>query len=235
MPDPLDLAIADPWGTLRIGVDGPLHPGGRAATEELLDRAGVTGGTRVVDVGCGAGESLGLACERGARVVGLDAAPETPWAVRGDMVHLPFADASVDVVLAECVLCLAPDRHQALGEVRRVLVPGGRFAFSDVVVDTPTTGLPDPVLEMLCLERAHSRAETIRSIEQAGFRVGDVRDHRDDVLAMRDELAAQIDYKPLLAAMGDPGTELLRGVERLETMVETGDVSYLSAIAHRTP
>src|SRR6056297_1694829 len=152
MKEMLETALSNPWGTLRTVLDGPLHPGGREATERLLDRAGVTAGTRLVDVGCGAGESLSLARDRGAAAIGVDRDPGGDGTVRGEMTQLPFRDGSVDVVLAECVMCLASTREQALAETSRVLDSGGRLAVSDIVVDGAVPELPEPMIQALCLQ-----------------------------------------------------------------------------------
>lgn len=227
---PLGAALADPWGALDAVRDGPLHPGGTEATEDLLDRAGVDRETRLLDVGCGAGESVALAERRGARAVGLDRDPRE-GGVRGDLTALPVRDASVDVVLAECVLCLAGDRSRALGEARRVLTSGGRLALSDVVVEGDLPDLPDAVAEALCLTDPRSRAATVADLERAGFAVEDARDHRDDLLAMRDRVAARVDYEGLLTALGAHGERLLAAVEDLEAAVESGHLGYVSLVA----
>ena len=73
--NPLTLALENPWTTLDALLDGPLHPGGAEATATLLDRAGVSDGTRLLDVGCGAGDALTRARNRGATAVGLDRNP----------------------------------------------------------------------------------------------------------------------------------------------------------------
>lgn len=227
----LESAIANPWGALRVVVDGPLHPGGVDATEALLDRAGVGNGMRVLDVGCGAGESVRLARERGATAVGVDADPGSDDAVCAEMAALPVRDDSVDVVLAECVLCLADDRTVALEEIGRVLRPGGRLAVSDVVVDGPLPDLPTAITRALCLEDSLSRDETVEWVEEAGFRVGAVRDHREDLLAMRDEVANTVDYDRLLGALGQRGRRLRDGVREMEAAVEDGRVGYVSLVA----
>lgn len=61
----------------------------------------------------------------------------------GEIEHLPVADASVDVVISNCVLNLSPDKPQVWKEIVRVLKPGGRVAVSDLALVRP---LPDAVL-----------------------------------------------------------------------------------------
>jgi SAM-dependent methyltransferase len=231
----VDAALADPWRTLGALLDGPLHPGGAAATERLLDRAGVDGGTRLLDLGCGAGDALAAARDRGADAVGLDPAPAADRALRGTATALPIRDGAVDVVLAECVLCLT-DLPAALDECRRVLAPGGRLALSDVVVDdaagTPT--LPPALAEALCLTGARSREELTAALEARGFAVDAVSDHHEDLLAMRDRLCDRVDYDALLGVMGERGRELRDEIRAVEDAVESGRVSYVSAVARRS-
>lgn len=91
-------------------------------------------GQAILDAGCGPGGN-GAWLSRHGRVVGLDLAPEalgfvrvrhprtTP--VRGNVTHLPFDEASFDIVLAVTVLCSVPDDASAMGELARVVRPGG--------------------------------------------------------------------------------------------------------------
>jgi arsenite methyltransferase len=229
--NPLGAALENPWTVLDSLLDGPLHPGGHEATARLLDRAGVATGTRLLDVGCGAGDALGQARTRGATAVGLDRRPDAPTrSVRGDLTALPVHSGAVDVVLAECVLCLAPV-EKALAESARVLDSGGRLALSDVVVEDDPPDLPGPVAEALCLTGRPDEAGFVAAVADAGFDVGEVCHHRTDLLAMRDELAASVDYEGLLGALGERGQRLLAAMEALEAAVEDGTVGYVSLVA----
>lgn len=229
--NPIAVAMSDPWGVLHRVLDGPLHPGGTEATERLLDRAGVDGETRVLDVGCGAGESLALARDRGAFTVGIDRQPVSDSAVQGDLQWLPIGDGRVDVVLAECVLCLIPELSRCLAEIRRVLGDGGRLALSDVVVMGPIPALPDYMKEGLCLTTARGRTETLAALEEQGFEVGEIRDHRGELLALRDEVADRVDYESLLTGLGTHAEGVLEGIHALDSAVERGDLGYVSMVA----
>ena len=109
-------------------------------------------GAVVVDIGCGAGMDLLLAAKsvgRRGRAIGVDmteamadnarasarAAELENVDVRlGDAMALPLEDASVDFVISNGVLNLTSDKSVAYGEVFRVLKPGGKFLYADIVV-----------------------------------------------------------------------------------------------------
>ena len=226
----LDAMLANPWATLDAMVEGPLHPGGRDATAELLSRAAVGDGTRLLDVGCGAGDALTVARDRGAEAWGLDRSPGADRAVVGDAASLPLRAESVDVVLAECVLCLT-DFPRAVSEAERVLAPGGRLALSDVVVTDDRPDIPDELARAFCLTGARQRETLLETVEETGLTVEYTRDHREDLLAMRDRVGERVDYEGLLGAMGDRGRELRRGVADLEAAIEDGRVGYVSVVA----
>jgi ubiquinone/menaquinone biosynthesis C-methylase UbiE len=114
---------------------------------DLVQRAALQRGERVLDAACGTGIVARLAAERvGARgaVVGLDLNPGMLAVARAlpppsgaaitwheaSVLAMPFSEATFDVVLCQLGLQFFPDRPQALREMRRVLVPGGRLLLS---------------------------------------------------------------------------------------------------------
>jgi ubiquinone/menaquinone biosynthesis C-methylase UbiE len=106
---------------------------------DLVERAAPMPGERILDIACGTGIVARLAAERigVGQVVGLDlnpgmlavAHPPIEWQ-QGSALELPFRDGSFEVALCQLGLQFFPDRTVALGEMLRVLVPGGRLALS---------------------------------------------------------------------------------------------------------
>jgi SAM-dependent methyltransferase len=89
----------------------------------------------------------------------------------GEIEHLPVADASVDVVISNCVINLSPEKAQVWREIARVLKPGGRVAVSDMALLKP---LPADVLKMVealigCVAGAALMSETGQMVREAGL------------------------------------------------------------------
>jgi SAM-dependent methyltransferase len=108
--------------------------------DALLDAAGVAERTRVIDVCCGPGYVASAAAARGAIATGVDFSPAMLGIARaahpqldfvdGDAEALPFGDGLFDAAVSNFGIHHAPHPAVALGEMRRVLAPGGRVAFT---------------------------------------------------------------------------------------------------------
>jgi ubiquinone/menaquinone biosynthesis C-methylase UbiE len=123
-----------------------LHPGGLETTRELAEWCQVGVGMRALDVACGTGETACYLTEQfSARVVGIDASAE--MVRRGeakardkglniefktaDAARLPFADATFDVAICECTLCLL-EKEEVVKEMARVVRPNGCVGIHDL-------------------------------------------------------------------------------------------------------
>lgn len=137
-----EIAKLDPYKFMAVLGKRVIHPGGRASTEALLQRAAITSVSRVLDVGCGvATTALAIARRYGAHVTAVDIAPlmleradanvaDAGFGAlvdveHGDILDLKYDDDSFDVVIAEAVTMFV-DRRRAATELVRVTKPGGR-------------------------------------------------------------------------------------------------------------
>ncbi len=150
-------------------------------------------GETVLDLGSGPGFDCFLAANKvgkSGKVIGVDMTPDMLDRARenarkgnytnvefrlGEIENLPAADNSVDAVISNCVINLAPDKRRVFKEAYRVLKSGGRLMVSDMVL---AKELPDAVKNSVeayigCLSGAVSKEEYIQAVKDSGFR--DVR------------------------------------------------------------
>jgi len=151
--------------------------------------ASLKAGETVLDLGSGAGFDCFLAARqvgREGKVIGVDMTPEmiekaTENARKisidnvqfrlGDIEHLPVADGSIDVIISNCVINLAPNKSKVFREAFRVLKPGGRLMVSDIVLKRP---LPDSIKNSIaayigCVAGASLKEDYLQEMREAGF------------------------------------------------------------------
>jgi arsenite methyltransferase len=149
--------------------------------------------------------------------------------LRGDIEAVPLPDASVDVIISNCVVNLAGDKRKVLAEAYRVLRPGGRFAVSDVVIRGE---IPDQVRSSMelwvgCVAGALTEQEFRSLLLEAGFENIDIEPTRvyafEDAKAFlsgsgldAEAVAREVDGRVMGAFIraGKPILSPLAGVER---------------------
>lgn len=152
--------------------------------------AGIKEGDTVVDLGSGAGNDCFIAREETGetgKVIGIDFAPNMLAKARknaekrgfkniefleGDIENMPLPDASVDVVVSNCVLNLLPRKDRIFKEIYRVLKPGAHFCVSDVVLNGvfPKAFTDNAAMYAGCIASAIQREDYLAEIEKAGFK-----------------------------------------------------------------
>jgi SAM-dependent methyltransferase len=203
--------------------------------------ASLQGGEIVLDLGSGGGFDCFIAGPKvGAKghVIGVDMTPEMISKARsnavvyqertglnnvefrlGEIENLPAADASVDVVISNCVLNLSPNKERVWQELSRVLKPGGRVAISDLALLKP---LPNEIVEKVeALVGCVAGAELVSTMEKrardAGLRdikVSLKSEYIDTLQSFKDPL-----YEMILNSLPDGST--------LSDYITSADVSAL--------
>lgn len=165
--------------------------------------AGLRPGETVVDLGCGGGLDVFLAAARvgpTGKAIGIDMTPEMLDRARRNAAkqglanvefhqarieELPLPENSVDCLISNCVINLAPDKPTVFREMFRVLKPGGRVAISDIALKRPLP--PEIAGDLLayvgCIAGAILIEEYRQELEQAGFAAVQIVDTGKDLMA----------------------------------------------------
>jgi len=164
-------------------------------------------GEVVVDLGCGGGLDVFLAAAKVGPVgkaIGIDMTPQMIALARKNALkgpdgkpytnvefhlatidNIPLPDASVDVVISNCVINLAPDKPAVFREIARILKPTGRLAASDIALkkNLPAEIEKDVMAYVGCIGGAILIEDYRRGLLEAGFRAVDLHDSHADLNA----------------------------------------------------
>jgi ubiquinone/menaquinone biosynthesis C-methylase UbiE len=180
---------AETEGATATAVEASLGCGVPTAVADLHP------GETVLDLGSGAGADVLISARRvgpEGRAIGLDmtdemltlaranareAGVENAEFLKGYLEDIPLPDASVDVVISNCVINLAADKRLVLAEAARVLRPGGRLAVSDVVADEGMDEATRADMQQWtgCIAGALTEAEFRAELAAAGFADAEIR------------------------------------------------------------
>src|SRR5919108_2597360 len=185
--DPISANLYDASETAAVPEGAVLASLGCGNPTALAD---LHAGETVLDLGSGGGIDVLLSAKRvgpTGKAYGLDMTDEMLALARqnqakagatnveflkGEIENIPLPDASVDVIISNCVINLSADKRRVIGEAFRVLRPGGRFAVSDVVCrgELPSAVRKSMELWVGCIAGALDEAEYKQLLAAAGFR-----------------------------------------------------------------
>ncbi len=163
--------------------EGFIRPGGLSLTGSLVKACGFRYGDRVVDIGCGTGKSVEFLCDQfRLNAAGIDLSglllglgkKRTPYLhlIQAAGGALPFADSTINGLIAECSLSVMNYSDWILAEMHRILTPGARLGISDIYIRNPD--FADALRNIPCtgcVSGALTHFELTRKLEDNGFRV----------------------------------------------------------------
>jgi SAM-dependent methyltransferase len=225
-------------GKITYEDDRLFRPGGLTLTARAIELAHLAAGATVLDVGCGAGQSVRYMRTLGINSIGVDCASSgdhvsgedfaSHTTIEASAEDLPFPDHTVDAVLVECSLSVVEKQDRAVSEFARVLVDGGRLMISDLYARQPNGIAQVRKLKNSCVAGTIVRDELEASLVACGFEVNAWEDHSK---ALRECAARFILERGSLQGMWNCDGEA--SAETIQAAMKLARVGYFLMVATR--
>ena len=232
-----------------LGLLEDFHTMGRFATSQLVDLAGITSASAVLDAGSGIGGTARYVADHcGCRITAVDLTDEycqtSRWLNRlvglddrisvrqADVTELPFPDGTFDVAISQHVQMNVGDKARLYSEAHRVLVEGGRLALWDITIgERGELDYPLPWADQPAGSHLVSPDELRAAVEFAGFAVEHWNDLSDQATALMQAMLAQpADPLGLHAFV----TDFKRKAENLTRALADGRLRAIQGVALAT-
>ena len=229
-----------------------FHSGGLGATRELARLAAIKPGELLLDVGCGVGGPARLlAAEQGAKVRGIDLSADFIAIARAlskksgiavefevaNALQLPFGDGSFDIVWTQHASMNIADKTQLYREMRRVLRPGGRLVFHDLLAGEKAEPLqfPVPWADGPAENRLIAAKDLRVLLPRCGFRETAWHDRTAAAIAFFDRPAATPATPPPLGIHLLMGPDFPRMAAKLRDNLKAGRLAAAMAVYGAAP
>jgi arsenite methyltransferase len=221
--------------------------------EALLNEIMPLKGKKILDVGCGNGNTVLKIAEKvgsNGKAVGIDFSTEgiaeakkkavelgldkvTEFRV-ADAEKLPYEDNYFDAVISECVVCLTPNKQKVIAEKTRVLKPGGKLVMHDVIskASVPKAVQTNSELYCSCIGGAVSQDDYVKMLKHAGLEEIKTVDYSEESAINNYPISLKraLDSQILLAATD---IEDEKGFQEVVNFVRNGGVGYALFVAKK--
>lgn len=190
----------------KFGIGG-AHPGGMSLTKEIFENETINNNTRILDVGCGTGQTAAyLADQYGSKVTGIDINPimvekaknrmkknRVPVEIiQASIENIPLKDREFDLIISESVLAFV-NKEKALKEIFRLLKNGGQFIANELVINKPLSSTEEEkVKHFYGIDSVLLEKDWIALFEQAGFENINIR--LQDQSMFKNDLMPEFEY-----------------------------------------